>query len=161
MPSGLFPHFDSALERRPFFVRAGDRVKFGCRLDGSEAASVGLEITDDTGTVTVPGVYCSRNDRGQRYFSFTYDVKEDGRTFTYRFVTSDHEASKRFTCPVLRELTLYPEIAARENGTNLIFRTDTQAYQIEISGTPCIRIIRTYLYKIYGAGTGRQSHCAA
>ena len=43
MPSGLFPHFDSALERRPFFVRAGDRVKFGCRLDGSEAASVGLE----------------------------------------------------------------------------------------------------------------------
>ena len=53
MPSGLFPHFDSALERRPFFVRAGDRVKFGCRLDGSEAASVGLEITDDTGTVTV------------------------------------------------------------------------------------------------------------
>lgn len=141
MPSGLFPHFDSALERRPFFVRAGDRVKFGCRLDGSEAASVGLEITDDTGTVTVPGVYCSRNDRGQRYFSFSYDVKEDGRTFTYRFVTSDHEASKRFTCPVLRELTLYPEIAARENGTNLIFRTDTQAYQIEISGAPCIRII--------------------
>lgn len=54
MPSGLFPHFDSALERRPFFVKAGDTVRFGCRLDGSKAASVRLEITDDHGTRSLP-----------------------------------------------------------------------------------------------------------
>ena len=143
MPSGLFPHFDSALERRPFFVKAGDAVKFGCRLDGSKADSVRLEITDHKGTRTVPGVYHSVNDRGQRYFQFSYQTEESDKSFTYRFVTSGGEASKVYECPVLRELTLHPVIAKQANVTNLIFRTDTQEYSIEISGTPCIRIILT------------------
>ena len=141
MPSGLFPHFDSALERRPFFVRAGDVVTFGCQLDGSKADSVRLEITDHTGTRTVPGVYHSVNDRGQQYFQFSYQTKESDKSFTYRFVTSGGEASKVYECPVLRELTLQPVIAKQANVTNLIFRTDTQEYRIEIFSTPCIRII--------------------
>ena len=70
MPSGLFPHFDSALERRPFYVRGGDTVKFGCRLDGSKAESVKMVITDDAGTREIEGVFHSVNDRGQRYFQF-------------------------------------------------------------------------------------------
>ena len=146
MPSGLFPHFDSALERRPFFVKAGDTVRFGCRLDASETSSVWLEITDQTGTQTVPGIYHSMNDRGQRYFSFTCQTRESSQSFHYRFVTSDNEVSKDYACPVLRELTLSPVIEKRGNETNLIFRTDTQAYRIEISGAPCIRVIfKTYL----------------
>ena len=152
MPSGLFPHFDSALERRPFFVKAGDTVRFGCRLDGSKAASVRLEITDDHGTRSLPGTYHSTNDRGQRYFSFTHYIKQDEKTFTYRFVTSDNETSRTYECPVLRELTLSPELIKQSDVTNLIFRTDTQAYRIEISSAPCIRIILSsnLTDKIYG-----------
>lgn len=141
MPSGLFPHFDSALERRPFFAKAGDTVRFGCRLDGCEAACVRLEITDDHGTRLLPGTYHSTNDRGQRYFSFTHYIEQGEKTFTYRFVTSDNEVSRTYECPVLRELTLYPELIKQGDVTNLIFRTDTQAYRIEISSAPCIRII--------------------
>lgn len=141
MPSGLFPHFDSALERRPFFVKAGDVVGFGCRLDESEAASVWLEITDHTGMRTIPGIYHSVNDRGQRYFQFSYQTKESDKSFTYRFVTSDNEASRVYECPVLRELTLHPTIEKQGNVTNMIFRTDTQEYRIEIFREPCIRLI--------------------
>lgn len=143
MPSGLFPHFDSALERRPFFVRAGEKVSFGCRLDGSRAVSVQMEITDDAGTRVIPGEYHSVNDRGQRYFRFTHQTKENDKTFTYRFVTSDQEVSKVYECPVLREMTLYPEVVEQANVTNMIFRTDTQEYRIEISSALCIRIILT------------------
>lgn len=141
MPSGLFPHFDSALERRPFFVRGGDAVVFGCRLEGSNAASVQMEITDDTGTYFLPGQYHSVNDRGQRYFSFTHQTKENDKSFTYRFVTSNNEVSKVYDCPVLRELTLRPVIEQQENVTSLVFRTDTQEYRIEIFREPCIRLI--------------------
>lgn len=143
MPSGLFPHFDSGLERRPFFVKAGDKAAFGCRLDGSEAASVQMEITDSTGTHAVPGKYHSKNDRGQRYFRFEYQTKENDKTFTYRFVTSDNEFSKTFDCPVLKELTIYPEIVRQGDVTIMLFRTDTQAYKIKIFTAPCIRIILT------------------
>lgn len=141
MPSGLFPHFDSALERRPFFVKAGDAVEFGCRLDGSEATSVQLEIVTDTGTCIVPGEYQSVNDRGQRYFKFTYQTKEDDKTFNYRFVTSCNESSKVYECPVLQELILYPEVQKHGDVTDMFFRTDTQEYRIEISGAPRIRLI--------------------
>ena len=143
MPSGLFPHFDSALERRPFFVKAGDTVKFGCRLDGSDAASVQMEIVDDTGTRVVPGEYHSVNDRGQRYFQFTHTTKENDKTFAYWFVTSDNEISKKYECPVLKELTLYPEVTKQGDVTNMVFRTDTREYKIEIFSVPCIRIILT------------------
>ena len=140
MPSGLFPHFDSALERRPFFVQAGESVRFGCRLDSSDADSVQLEITDSNGKRVIPGQYHSTNDRGQRYFHFIHQTAENDNTFTYRFVTSDHETSKEYECPVLREVTLYPEIATSDDVTYLTFRTDTQEYRIEISSVPCIRI---------------------
>lgn len=141
MPSGLFPHFDSALERRPFYVRGGDTVQFGCRLDGSKAESVKMIITDDAGTREIDGVFHSVNDRGQRYFQFTHNTKEKDNSFTYRFVTSDDEASKVFECPVLQELTLLPEVVRNGDVTNMIYRTDTQEYRIEISSVPCIRII--------------------
>ena len=140
MPSGLFPHFDSALERRPFFVQAGESVRFGCRLDSSDADSVQLEITDSNGKRVIPGQYHSTNDREQRYFHFIHQTAENDNTFTYRFVTSDHETSKEYECPVLREVTLYPEIATSDDVTYLTFRTDTQEYRIEISSVPCIRI---------------------
>lgn len=141
MPSGLFPHFDSALERRPFYVREGDTLKFGCRLDGSKAESVKMVITDDAGPREIEGVFHSVNDRGQRYFQFTHHTKENDNSFNYRFVTSDDEVSNVFECPVLRELTLMPEVVRNGDVTTMIYRTDTQEYRIEISSVPCIRII--------------------
>ena len=140
MPSGLFPHFDSALERRPFYVREGDTVKFGCRLDGSKAESVKMVITDDAGPREIEGVFHSVYDRGQRYFQFTHHTKENDNSFNYRFVTSDDEVSNVFECPVLRELTLMPEVVRNGDVTTMIYRTDTQEYRIEISRVPCIRI---------------------
>lgn len=143
MPSGLFPHFDSALERRPYFVKAGEQIRFGCRLDGSDAGSVHMEIADEGGIRIIPGEPHSVNDRGQRYFHFTHQTEENDNTFTYRFVTSDQEVSKDFECPVLHEITLHPEISTSENVTYMTFRTDTQEYRIQISRDPCIRIILT------------------
>ena len=141
MPSGLFPHFDSGLERRPYFVKAGERVEFGCRLDGSAADSVHMELTDGAGTVRVPGTYHSANDRGQRYFRFVYRTPADGKILRYRFVTSRGETSRDYLCPLLRELTFSPTDAQIEKERQIIFQTDTQAYKIELSSTPCIRVI--------------------
>lgn len=141
MPSGLFPHFDSALERRPFFVRGGDMVSFGCRLDGSKASAVFMELSDANGTRVVEGTYHSANDRGQRYYHFTHQTNENDTAFTYRFVTSDQEASNVYECPVLKELTLFPRVVHSDGATNLIYRTDTQEYRIEIFSEPCIRLI--------------------
>ena len=141
MPSGLFPHFDSALERRPFYVKGGDTVRFGCRLDRSDAESVQMEIMGENGTVFIPGTYHSTNDQGQRFFTFDYCTQPDEKNFTYRFVTSGNEVSKIYECPVLTELTLYPVEISQGDITNIIYRTDTQAYRIEISNAQCIRII--------------------
>ena len=141
MPSGLFPHFDSGLERRPYFVKAGDQVEFGCRLDGSKADSVRLELTDGVRTVRVPGTYHSANDRGQRYFRFVYRTQEGERTLHYRFVTSRGERSRDYECPILRELTFTPADAQIEKERQIIFQTDTQTYKIELSDVPCIRVI--------------------
>lgn len=141
MPSGLFPHFDSELERRPYFVKAGSQVEFGCRLDGSAADSVHMELTDGAHTVRVPGTYHSANDRGQRYFRFTYQTREDERSLQYRFITSRGESSPYYECPILRELAFSPADARSGDERNIIFRTDTQAYKIELSSAPCIRVI--------------------
>ena len=143
MPSGLFPHFDSGLERRPFFVKAGEQVELGCRLDGSSEATVQMQIIDSNGIHSIPGEYQSVNDRGQRYFRFTHQTREDDNTFTYRFVTSNQEVSQDYECPILHEVTLYPEISTSEDVTYLTFKTDTQEYRIEISRDPCIRLILT------------------
>lgn len=144
MPSGLFPHFDSALERRPFFVKAGETVQFGCRLDDSRADSVQMEIEDENGKRLVAGQYHSVNDMGQRYFRFEYQTQRSDGSFSYRFITSDNETSKRFRCPLLREVTLLPEIERLNHVTRLFFRTDTQEYKIEIFTAPCIRIILSH-----------------
>lgn len=141
MPSGLFPHFDSGLERRPYFVKAGEQVEFGCRLDGSTADSVLLELTDGARTVRVPGIFHSANDRGQRYFRFVYRTREEEESLRYRFVTSRGEVSQEYECPILRELTFTPADARIEKERQIIFQTDTQAYKIELSDTPCIRVI--------------------
>ncbi len=141
MPSGLFPHFDSGLERRPYFVAAGDLVEFGCRLEESQAAEVHMEIMDALGVREIQGVHCSTNDRGQRYYRFQWQTKETDQTITYRFVTSLNEVSQIFTCPVLREMTLLPRLRQCGDTTNLIYNTDTWEYRLEIQAASCIRII--------------------
>lgn len=146
MPSGLFPHFDSGLERRPFFVRAGDEVTIGCRLDNSEPAEVYMEVSDPNGVRTLRGIHHSTNARGQRYFRFHYTVEPNSTAFSYRFVTSDGIASQTYQCPVLQEITLLPRIEQGKTSAILIYESDTQEYRIEISRDPCIRIIfSTYL----------------
>ena len=59
----------------------------------------------------------------------------------YRFVTSRGEVSREYECPILRELTFTPADARIEKERQIIFQTDTQAYKIELSDTPCIRVI--------------------
>lgn len=141
MPSGLFPHFDSGIERRPYFVRAGDEVDIGCRLDDSESDEVYMEVSGQSGARTLQGVHHSTNDRGQRYFRFHYTAEPDDTEFCYRFVTSNGGASQTYKCPVLREITLLPRVEQGENSTILIYESDTQEYRIEISRNPCIRLI--------------------
>ena len=158
MPSGLFPHFDSGLERRPFYVRAGDVIHFGCRLDGSRASSVKMEITSGTRAIFVPGELQSENDRGQRYYRFTHQTAESDESFCYRFISSDGEKSRLYKCPVLRELHLLPIIEQQKDETYLIYQTDTLAYKIVITSAPCIRFfLETYLNdkieEVQGHGT--------
>ena len=143
MPSGLFPHFDSALERRPFFVQEGDCVTIGCRLDDSHATSMHMVVLDKRGKQIIPGTPHSVNDRGQRYFHFSYQTKCGDTSFNYYFITSDQERSKEYYCPVLRELTLIPQVKEEENLTYLVYGTDTQEYRIQIFKEPCIRVIFT------------------
>lgn len=141
MPSGLFPHFDSGMERRPYFVRAGDRVVIGCRLDDGGADEIYMEVSGGSGVRLVKGTCHSSNDRGQRYFRFDYQVEQGSTAFSYRFVGSDGGSSQRYECPVLREITLFPQIEYSGNSKRLVYRSDTQEYRIEILSGPCIRII--------------------
>ena len=143
MPSGLFPHFDSALERRPYFAQTGDLVSFGCRLDGEEKEPVHLAIKDKKGERLIAGEYHSTNDRGQRYYRFFYPIGETESSFVYRFITDDGTESKEYRCPVLREQTLYPEIEKKNDKICLNYYTDTRMYCWEIFTVPCIRIILT------------------
>lgn len=141
MPSGLFPHFDSGMERRPYYVREGDEVVIGCRIDDSMAAEVYMEVSDRAGTRMLKGMCHSINDRGQRYFRFHYHTEPGDTTFSYRFVTSDHESSQIYECPILQEITLFPQIKHSDDGESLIYLTDTQEFRIDILHNPCIRII--------------------
>lgn len=141
IPSGLFPHFDSGIERRPYFVKTGDRVTIGCRLDDSGAADVYMEVSGPGGKQEIKGVHHSTNDRGQRYFRFVYQAGEDDTIFSYRFAASDGESSQLYECPVLQEIKLFPRIKYSDNKTSLTYRTDTQEYEIDILRDPCIRVI--------------------
>lgn len=120
IPSGLFPHFDSGIERRPYFVKAGDTVTIGCRLDSSETAEVYMEISGQAGKQKLRGVHHSTNDRGQRYVRFVHQI-ENETEFRYRFVTSDGESSQLYECPVLQEITLLPRIRHDDNRTTLTY----------------------------------------
>lgn len=143
MPSGLFPHFDSGIERRPYYVQEGDEVCFGCRVDGHmgpDAYDVYMEVNDILGTKRLKGIFQSENDRGQRYFQFWHKINTGDKTFTYRFITSDNETSKLFVCPVLHELMLFPQIKADEHEACLICEADTQECRIEIIGGHFIRV---------------------
>lgn len=144
MPSGLFPHFDSGLERRPFFVTEGDSIIiFGCRLDGSQADGVNMEVKYSSGSKTVCGVQDSVNDRGQRYFRFQMEVPSHEKGFSYQFVTSDKEASQTYYCPIIKEWTLVPDIEKTNGGFILTYQTDTQKYRMIVQISSCIRIILT------------------
>lgn len=140
MPSGLFPHFDSAMERRPYFVRRGEQVTFGCRLEENRDTEVYMEITTSGGTRTIPGTPHSINDRGQRYFQFT--IEAPAEDFSYRFLTTDGESSKIFSCPILTEQTLLPRcMEPRQGGFRLTYTTDVRDYSLDIQTGTRARII--------------------
>lgn len=127
MPSGLFPHFDSGLERIPYLVRTGDTVDIGCRLDDSVAEAVTLLVQDGEMQYSVSGVHHSTNDRGQRYFRFSFSPQ--GGTVCYQFATSDEEKSKKYTFPVLHEKVLHPEKIDKDpSGYKIEYESDTQKF---------------------------------
>lgn len=105
LPCGLFPHFDSGLERRPFLACAGETVLFGCRLDDSAADGVALVL--DSGE-RIEGRLQSRNDRGQRYFSFSLPTARDMARISYRFLASDGEESRTYSFELLETVALRP-----------------------------------------------------
>lgn len=143
MPSGLFPHFDSGLERTPFFVREGDAINFGCRLDDSSATAVHMEVTDQAGTHIISGKQVSQNDRNQRYFRFDFEPLPGTKTLTYRFVASNEKVSQWYSCPILKEVTLDPTSETHLDGINWLYKTDTAEYEIKILAAHSIRVIFT------------------
>lgn len=140
-PSGLFPHFDSGIERRPYFVKEGDRVELGCRLDDSNAESVSMEVTWEGGKALIPGEYHSTNAVGQRYFRFSFMPRPGTSEFRYRFITSSGEKSKAVYCKVLTELRLLPIGVEDGEEKQLLYKTDTMDLRLKIQTHPCIRII--------------------
>lgn len=141
-PSGLFPHFDSGIERRPYFVKTGDKVEIGCRIDdASEAEAVSMDVSWAGGETTIPGEYHSTNGAGQRYFRFSYSPEPDVVEFRYRFITSSGEQSRTYCCKVLTELFLTPIEVEDGKEKQLLYKTDTMDLRLKIQTHPCIRIL--------------------
>ena len=105
LPCGLYPHFDSGLECRPFPACAGETVEIGCRLDDSHAESVALVLEDGT---RLNGARTGCTDRGQRYFRFSLPTGHDSKSLTYRFLASDGEKSRPYRLELLQNAELQP-----------------------------------------------------
>lgn len=122
LPCGLFPHFDSGLERRPFLACAGDLIEIGCRLDDSDAEQLFLELGDGSRLEGTPG---ENRDVARRYYRFSVRTSPDMERLTYRFVASNGEKSPVFAVELLRRQTLYPtKTVCDARGADVSFSVD-------------------------------------
>jgi alpha-glucosidase (family GH31 glycosyl hydrolase) len=134
MPGGLFPHFDSGIERRPYFVRVGESVSFGCRVEGGGGEAPVLKLSSGKGEETITGTFVSENGRGERYFRF--DLARAETDFTYSFEIPNLLHGKKYFCPVLTEERPLPE----RLGDGWIYHIGERAYRLRLSSTDCIML---------------------
>ena len=122
LPCGLFPHFDSGLERRPFLACAGDLIEIGCRLDDSDAEQVFLELGDGS---RLEGKLRENGDSARRYYRFSVRTTPDMERLTYRFAASDGEKSPVYAVELLRRQTIYPtKTVCEARGADVYFSVD-------------------------------------
>ena len=142
MPSGLFPHFDSGLERRPYFVRWGETVEIGCRLDGkSQTAEVSMELRGNAGIRIEKGILSSSNDRNQKYFKFRPNIEGYKGTVSYKFISSDGETSKTYYFSILQDTTLtVSSIIYKDEYTGIIYLSDDIACQMRVYNENPVRV---------------------
>ncbi|TAH75052.1 MAG: hypothetical protein EWM47_00665 [Anaerolineaceae bacterium] len=147
MPSGLFPHFDSGLERRPFHPLAGESVCIGCRLDDVlPDAKVSMKWkVDGVEMPIVQGSCTGHNDQGQRYFSFTIQTPSHCSTVVYSFLIEnnndiDISPSFRFETLKIIELDKPSVVSENENGVCVLYKMDTRKYVLNININKSIHV---------------------
>ncbi len=147
MPGGLFPHFDSGLERRPVYPVAGERVCIGCRLDDDlPDAKVSLEWKADGKEMPgIPGICTGHNDKGQRYFTFSIDTPPYCSEIRYFFrVENDSEVytGSSYVFQTLKVIESGNPFLVTENdkGVRAFYKTDKGNYVLNIRIEDSIRI---------------------
>lgn len=147
MPSGLFPHFDSGIERRPLYPEAGDTVKLGCRLeDGLPDTEVRLEWKmNGTEMPVLQGECTGQNDRGQSYYTFTLCMPESLAQIEYSFLAEDKSGTGRspeFRFEILRAIELGEPaaVAAKDNGIYVLYKAEDRCFVLELQIKNSIRI---------------------
>ncbi len=147
MPSGLFPHFDSGLERRPVHPVAGGRVRIGCRLDDglpeTEVSLIwrvnGMEMPE------VPGERTGENDRGQRYYSFSIETLPECSEITYSFLMengskADHSPYFKFETLRVLELGEPDSLAETKDGIYALYKKEEREYTVRLQVKDSVRI---------------------
>lgn len=147
MPTGLFPHFDSGLERLPVYPLAGETVCIGCRLEEVlPDANVSLEWkADGIEMPLVQGRCTGSNDQGKRYFSFSIQTPPYCSEIVYSFRVEGNNwvaTSSFYSFETLNILKLNtPDlITENDNGVLVLYRMDTKEYTLNIHVKNSIRV---------------------
>ncbi|HWQ06406.1 MAG TPA: hypothetical protein VN453_04245, partial [Feifaniaceae bacterium] len=99
-PYGLFPHFDSGMERRPFFVAAGSEAVLGCRFDHAVESSL-LSVSCGEEKIAVKGTLQNTDDRGHQYYRFVLPTEGLCGNVAYSF-SGGGEESRNYSFDLLR-----------------------------------------------------------
>ena len=100
-PYGLFPHFDSGMERRPYFVTAGSEAALGCRFDKAVESAL-LSVSSGETHRSIEGVLQQTDDCGHQYYRFILPTEGLCGKVTYSF-SGGNEASRSYSFDLLQQ----------------------------------------------------------
>lgn len=90
-PYGLFPHFDSGMERRPYFVTSGSEAVLGCRFDRSVESAL-LSVSSGEKQCSIEGVLQQTDDCGHQYYRFVLPTEGLSEKVSYSFSGGGEES---------------------------------------------------------------------
>lgn len=139
MPSGLFPHFNSGLERRPLYPLAGDTVTIGLRLEQcvGDTDAVLIWNSDSTTPQVTESSSKTWNDNDQCYLTYVIQLPDGLAKIEYKFRAYDSNGfieSCAYSFEILQEILLEQPIAysIMEDGVCVQFESGLQKYYLKL-----------------------------
>lgn len=140
-PYGLFPHFNSGMERRPYFVTAGSEAVLGCRFDRAVESAL-LSVSSGEEHRTIQGVLQQSDDCGHQYYRFVLPTEGLCGKVTYSF-SGGGEASRSYSFELLHlQEAGYTGAACADDTAELLYSCREGTFSIVLSpsqhGVRCV-----------------------